>query len=352
MPPFPPFSLAPCPELTDCLEQLGHFIYLPNPGHAGDSLTAAATQLLFEQMGLRYELYADANVGGEGFTLVFGGGGGLVPDWGYLPWLRQVFSHPKLERCIILPQSMRDCDGLPDAMDERFTVFLRDRESFTHAVSRNRKAQFHLAADMAFCLDAPRFLNLLQAGPPYPSHLQYRLARWKQHFLKRADAHGMLTTELYRTHHKIRSRIGTGLPRCLQQLPDGRKVAWMLRRDRESASSLSPQAAANFDLALIHDSLRMRPAENVLVAGHFLQAINAADIIITDRRAVAIGAVLLGKQLILRDNSRNSLSALWEQHLQTLPHVHLCRSDAEVEAQLHQIIDGSDAARPSLNILP
>ena len=108
----------------ELLRELGPFHYMMNQGNVGDALIAASTVALFEREELNFSSCGpELPAGKEEITLVYGGGGGFVPYFGMLPHYVRLFSDPRLRKCVILPQSFRDCDELVDVLDERFTVF-------------------------------------------------------------------------------------------------------------------------------------------------------------------------------------------------------------------------------------
>ena len=112
----------------ELLRELGPFHYMMNQGNVGDALIAASTVALFEREELNFSSCGpELPAGKEEITLVYGGGGGFVPYFGMLPHYVRLFSDPRLRKCVILPQSFRDCDELVDVLDERFTVFCRER---------------------------------------------------------------------------------------------------------------------------------------------------------------------------------------------------------------------------------
>ena len=114
----------------ELLRELGPFHYMMNQGNVGDALIAASTVALFEREELNFSSCGpELPAGKEEITLVYGGGGGFVPYFGMLPHYVRLFSDPRLRKCVILPQSFRDCDELVDVLDERFTVFCRERAS-------------------------------------------------------------------------------------------------------------------------------------------------------------------------------------------------------------------------------
>ena len=121
----------------ELLRELGPFHYMMNQGNVGDALIAASTVALFEREELNFSSCGpELPAGKEEITLVYGGGGGFVPYFGMLPHYVRLFSDPRLRKCVILPQSFRDCDAslvaLPGA--GKLAVCLRDDpESTGHA---------------------------------------------------------------------------------------------------------------------------------------------------------------------------------------------------------------------------
>lgn len=151
----------------ELLRELGPFHYMMNQGNVGDALIAASTVALFEREELNFSSCGpELPAGKEEITLVYGGGGGFVPYFGMLPHYVRLFSDPRLRKCVILPQSFRDCDELVDVLDERFTVFCRERASYDYCLSRNGKARFLLADDMAVAAE-PEMLKKRPVRLPF-----------------------------------------------------------------------------------------------------------------------------------------------------------------------------------------
>lgn len=324
--------------LHDCLNNLGHFIYYPNPGNLGDGLIAASTVSLFERMGLSYELYDERKHKHESFTLVYGGGGACVPEWGYLPQLQRVFSLPGLVRCIILPNSMRECFGVIELMDDRFTVFCRESRSLAYCLGINKRALFLPADDMAFYFSPllMRPLDLFLARHPRPSFVGFCLAKYFG-FRKKP------VLSLAKFYRKTYDRMRRHLKQHVQFLPDGRRYAWFLRRDQER----NPIIRDRLPKIGLMDIARYGGGDcrwhdlNMMDVSLFLEAIDSADVVITDRLHVGIAAAMLEKEVFLLDNSYGKIAGVYEYSMQQLLHVHFCHSCEELQDRLQQISGNS-----------
>ncbi len=320
-------------KLESCLRGLSHVVYVPNPGNLGDELIAVATVQLFERLGVSFEIYEEGHSYESGYTLVYGGGGVMMPDWGCIPTLRKLFTDPALGRCVVLSHSMRACPELLEVMDERFTVFLREQQSLDYARALNHSAIFLPADDMVFYLN-PRTLpdeEKLLAAMPRPGCLRALLAR-----MRRADKNTDHTLLLARFYRKTYPRLRQRLPQCVQMLPDGRRLAWFLRQDREQLAQLGT-LHPSLDLSRLGGSMCRWPEFNLLGVSQFLKAIESVDVVVTDRLHVSIASAMLGKELLMLDNSYGKLLGVYERSMHQLPGVHFCRSVEELHATLNQI---------------
>ncbi len=284
-------------EITDILVELDSFYFKASPGNIGDALLAVAAQELFSRSGLSPELYQSLEDGITSFNMVYGGGGGFIPDWNSLPWFIDIFSDSRIKRCIVLPQSVNDCDHLLGVFDERFTVFCRDWNSFSYCKSRNDRARFLVSDDIALSLDAQDFLSNNQSEPTFD--------------------------ELC-----LKQRLEDSLV----VLPDGKKVLLLLRNDREGILGAQKEVCHGFntfDLSALHsDDCENRDINN-RYAKIFLSLINQADIVLSDRLHGTIGAFLMNKEVYMLDNSYGKLSNVFELSLSTYPNVHFLKSPDE-----------------------
>lgn len=284
-----PSSQASLRTLTKILRELGSFLYMMNHGNVGDALIAASTVALFEKEGLPF-IPCGQNLpsGMEEIVLVYGGGGGFVPYFGMLPHYVQLFSDPRIRRCVILPQSFRECDELVDVLDERFTVCCRERASYEYCVARNGKAHFLLADDMALVADAGM---LKKRRIPLPL-LEMEERAWGK-CMKR-DINVSLVT-----------------------LDRGEKLAVCLRRDSESTGRA--EALASLPLNTDISGYFMRVIDDIPHAFAYtrwlLKALDQADVILTDRLHIGISGALLGKEVFLMDNVYGKISGIYELSL-------------------------------------
>lgn len=323
-------SLNPVLERT--LTSLGHFVYFPNPGNLGDELIAVATVQQFDNLGLSYEMYNENKEYEEGFTLVYGGGGGMIPDWGYLPTIEKALTAPGLSRGVILPHSMRNCDSLLSKLDERFTIFCREQQSLEYCRSVNKKADIHLADDMG-CLLNPNKIppqKNLHAKLPMPGLFSWGLSLI---FGNRRSK----TRILHRYYRKTYHRLNRHASERVTVLPDGRRLGMMMRRDSEAVADWLPtllQQLPNVDASRYGGANCRWSLFNLLGVRQFLNTISKFDIIITDRLHVSIAAAHLGKEVMMIDNSYGKLSGVWQQSLQQVKHCHLCRCAEDVTLAL------------------
>lgn len=319
-------------SIYECLTGLEHFIYYPNPGNLGDELIAASTVTLFDRIGLSYEVYKKGKDYGNSYTLVYGGGGGLVSEWNWHEVMESVFSAPGLVRCVILPHSIRGCRSLLQIMDERFTVFCRESRSLEYCRKFNQKACFLLADDMAFYFSPlllPSWESLAErcAEPGILLRLFSRV-----NLVRGREA------DLCRFYRKTRRRLVRHLSSRVQVLEDGRRAGWFLRKDQERneafISSLTPGSC--MDVSRYGGGDCRWHDYNMMGVYMLLYAVNAVDIVITDRLHVSIAAAMAGREVIMIDNSYGKISGVYAQSMKQLPHVSFCRNREEFSRQLRK----------------
>ena len=275
-------------DVEDFLHQFRgrRIFYWPNPGNGGDSLIAAATYEAFDRTDIEIDLAGfDANVDGK--VVVLAGGGNLVP---YYDDMRKALNYclRGAARIVVLPHTVRGHEELLARLDERCTLFVRDRESLDHVKSANPAVDVRLAHDMAFHLDAHSFLareELIREGEPI-----------------------------------LVEKLGQcGL--SMEQLSHWASVD-MMRLDSESAQA-DPESDVDIsDLFM----MGVNPDEAPVAAWCFLRAISLANHVNTDRLHVGIGAALLGVPCTLRNNSYGKNSAVYEHSLKALPGIRLAKA--------------------------
>lgn len=131
----------------------GHVEFIPNSGNAGDALIAAATFQFFERHGVKYTVREMGHIPSGAATILLSGGGWLYRHYRsyWVDYFKALQGRDDL-RVIILPCSMYEIDEEAPLIDERFTVFFRDAQSFRYAQTHTR-ANVMLSHDMALGLD-------------------------------------------------------------------------------------------------------------------------------------------------------------------------------------------------------
>ena len=295
----------------EALASLGEFYFLPNKGNMGDYVIAASEFQFLEAKNLPYKVWnrkKDAR-GKQPFSFVYGGGGIWVSNYrkDYQEFIK-IFRSPHLEKAVILPSSFKDCDDLMEVLDERFTVFCREKRSFEYCRSKNSKARFILAHDMVIGADFSNFLRLYREGE------NMRNAAGNSRLLRRTieKVWPFWAQVLVRAESAVRQN-------------QGNTVGWMLRRDSESTSAVVTDKG--FDLSSFCDGKACCKGMDVLATTLFLSVINAFPVVVTDRLHVAICAAKLGRQVVMLDNSYGKLSAVYEQSLSAMDNVCLTKPE-------------------------
>ena len=291
--------------LEQTLRELGEFYYWPNDGNLGDYLIAEATRQLFRRMGVAWKEYNPAFPPRDsGYVLVYGGGGRLVPHWGGMEVFLHHFTLPAVKRCVILPHSIHGVDDFVKALDERHVVFCRERRTLSYCRSLNNQAEFILAHDMGVGLvvdDLPESgdMEVPESDLDAESMAQYQLlsggeAAYARHFMSRAT---------------------------VKVFPGGKKVAFVLRTDREKCAQVESEWA--YDLSILYSaSCRETPYSAQLVR-YMADVLNLPDVVVTDRLHVAIMAMHVGKEVYMLDNDYGKLSGVYEVSLKERANVHL-----------------------------
>lgn len=289
----------------ELLRELGPFHYMMNQGNVGDALIAASTVALFEREELNFSSCGpELPAGKEEITLVYGGGGGFVPYFGMLPHYVRLFSDPRLRKCVILPQSFRDCDELVDVLDERFTVFCRERASYDYCLSKEwGKARFLLADDMAVAAEP----EMLKKRPVRLPFLEMEERAWGK-------------------------RMKRDVKTSLVALPGAGKLAVCLRDDPESTGHAQAlkELPLNTDLSVYSVRVIDEVEHAFAYTRWLLKALDQPDAILTDRLHLGISGALLGKEVFLMDNVYGKISGIYELSLrERFPRVHLLNELSE-----------------------
>lgn len=239
-------------QVLDVLKSLNVFTYIPNSGNMGDMLIAYATIHFMKKKHLNYVMYRD----GLTNTVVYGGGGQWV-DLYREHWLKWLDVFKKSKRIVILPSSFHNCPELIEILDERFTVFCREKQSYDYLMSAGTKATILLAHDMSLSLKYFNFKDYKE--PDYAN-----------------------------TKKIINDKIKKS------------EVLFFCREDKESAGDYKTDLDLSY--LMFGDADSSRHYAKICTQLMF-ETVDMAKIIVTDRLHVCIAASMMNKEVYLLDNS-------------------------------------------------
>ncbi|MEO8804599.1 MAG: polysaccharide pyruvyl transferase family protein [Burkholderiaceae bacterium] len=305
----PPFAVRPLPiagtGLGSVLEELvaerEPVLYVSVPGNAGDSAINCAAHRVFEQFGLQFER-VDLDVDAartRGRVLVGAGGGNLVPMYNDMHELI-ARHHGGCRRLILLPTTIRGHDALLGTLGDHVTVLCRDQPSLAHVQRAAPRVRALASHDVALHLDVRALLAE---------------ARWR--FLPLLSSPGQARRNLRRRWRGLKyDRRNASHPTEL----------FAFRTDVERAErAATPAATANIDVSVEFVSDNMTPRLALEATWRMLGFLDRYTTVHTDRLHVSILSALLGKRVLLHDNSYGKNSAIYDHSMRTnFPNVELC----------------------------
>lgn len=286
--------------LVEHLRRLGTHgrpcLYIPNPGNAGDALIAAATWQLFDMLGLPVRSGGRRDVRADDVVLL-GGGGNLVPLYGDMARALEACLTAGVREAVLLPHTVRGHEALLGQLDERFHLYCRDTTGLAHVRQFAPHARSDLAPDLALGL-SPQAL----------------LARQPRGVAQRVSA-------IF--HRAWIRRLGRHQRWCINTAalhPDARGILTVWRSDEEARTA---RGDIQQDLSTMYRSDYRDRREAEWVAGGFLQVIARSEAVLTDRLHVAIGAQLMGRRAILKDNAYGENFAVLRTYPELAPRIEL-----------------------------
>lgn len=256
--------------------------YVMLGGNAGDALINLGFFDLADEIGLKFEIVG-VNQVRDGSIVVISGNGGLVPEQG-LAGAVAVISHlhARAMRLIVFPSSVRGNEELLRQLGPNVTLFTREEPSYRHALANaTGGATVLLDHDMAFNLDARKLLEM--AGIRLP-HLT------KPKDLARLGLYGVAYLRALICDEIDVRRIDQ------ESREANRPRPWLWHNDLSAIA-----AYRNGDRKNDENTARM-----------LLSILDRYRVVRTDRLRVGIGAFLLGKQVILSDNSYGKLRGVYD----------------------------------------
>ncbi len=267
--------------------------YRPNPGNAGDSLIAHATFQMLAKLGLAYKVVRDSGFDARGKTVVYAGGGNLVPYYhDARRFLERCHCHAK--RLIILPHTIWGNEDLLSAFGERVDIICRERVSYSHVVRYAHKANVMLTHDLAFSLDIRAAIDTVRPSSYLCFLLMFPGGRYEvpspRGLIKRLRSLGAA----------LCMRERGGALSCFRT--DAEKTSVTIRRDNLDLSSLM-----GVGTRVVADE---RVAHRV--SCRLLALMSKFQEIRTNRLHLAIAGALLGKEVKFFENSYYKCEAVYE----------------------------------------
>lgn len=312
-------------DLYNAIKSLGDFRFISNRGNLGDIAIANACYQFFDSNDFNYDVIDMSSKKGrkisKPFNLVYGGGGLFVSYYReYYQDILRIFRSKKLKKAVICPVSLYDCQDVLDVLDERFTVFCRDKKSYDYAVANNNRAKFILADDMVFGLNIEFYKN------------NYIDNNKLQEFIS-GNNKSKINDLYYNLYPYYKSVVETMDLVCASQS----KIGYFFRTDNEKSKDFDIQSI--IDLSLVANSFCADKSLCIMLLKQFLRAIDNFSIIVTDRLHIGICAMLLGKKVFLIDNSYKKLSNVYNNSMKDMQNVTLINDMEELTNELKNIDD-------------
>ena len=275
----------------------GRLIYVPNFGNAGDALIASAAWQLFDDLDL-HPLCLPISEVCPADRVIFAGGGVLVPQYAAGERMLAEFGRRAMSRLVILPHTIRGYPELLGQLGPRCTIFCRELISYEEIRATATHCPVHFGPDLALRLDVEKlrrklssqsfYGRLADAVSPLYSSSARRYRRWRRKLRKvRVDSSG--TLRVYRT-------------------------------DSER-TEVEPAAGDSWDISNFYGSDYRERLDSDRVSRDLLAVLDTAERVETNRLHVGIGAALLGKEVVLHDNSYGKIRAIYDASLRDWPNV-------------------------------
>ena len=279
------------------LQPGGRFVYLPNRGNAGDALIASAAWQLFDELP-QAPVCVSIDELQAGDRLVYGGGGLFVPAQPAGARYLGILARTGLSRLIILPQTFRGADQELASLGPECMLFCRDWESYDFVSRVAPQSQAGFAPDLALGLDVAALRARLNAAGRRDRVME-KIA--------------VLYSSPARRYRRWRRKLAA-------VKPDEAGLLKVFRSDAERTAAGGERARFN-DISNFYGSDFLDRRECDRISRDLLDLLDTASQVETNRLHVGIGAALLGKKVILHDNSYGKLRAIYDASLKDWPNV-------------------------------
>lgn len=271
------------------------FVFLPDPGNAGDSFIAHTTFQLFDRLGLDYEI-GDEFITYPDRIAVWGGGGNLVPLYVNLNnFLRANAGH--CERLIILPHTIYGYEDTLAQLGPNCDIFCRDQMSFAFVRQHAPNANRWLSHDIAFSVN---FDQTVKEARQFPIPL----------LSDREFARRNVKRRLYGALYDMRSCFTSKVLNCF-------------RGDTERTEAEIP--SRNIDVSAVFATGNMTRRDSLETTYRMMRFVDGFQRVNTNRLHIAILSALLGKSVNFYANSYGKNQAVYEHSMaKWFPNVKWC----------------------------
>lgn len=319
-------------EIEDTLKNLGKFYFLPNRGNLGDIAIATSCYQFFDSKNLNYSTVdmslEQQNFVDKPFNLVYGGGGLFTKYYRqYYQDILDLFRSKNLQKAVIMPASFYECRDVLALLDERFTVFCREKQSYDYCIANNSRAKFILADDMVVGLNTDFY---------------------KKKFFDKNNLKSFVSKQSKENFKNVVEKLCPFYFDVQKQLKNVKKssktnIGYFLRTDDEKFFNPENSGLKSLvDLSLCASSFCADKAMDIMLSKLFLGILDFYDVIVSDRLHIGICSALLGKEVYLLDNSYKKVSNVYENSLRNNKNVHLYQDVDSMMKDLSKIKNKTD----------
>lgn len=272
----------------------GALKYLPNQGNPGDALIAAGTWQLFDDIQIAPRFTSARRIV-AGDTVIYGGGGNLVPEYRSCSDFLERCLKVNVKRALVLSQSIRGHEDLLKRLDDRFTLVCRDVASVERVKATGSRANLVFAPDLALYVDVDRL---------FAQCTQYRgLGLWMDFVRSR---------RLF-AYYRWRTSIKRVLSSMIGHVD-------ILRTDGEATANQpgDPQ----MDVPNFYGSAFSFRAESDMLSCELLTTFKQTLSVRTNRLHIGLAAALMGCEVIYLDNSYGKIRSVYDAWLSHVPNIH------------------------------
>ena len=299
--------------IESLLRDKNNYIFWTNPGNLGDMLINYAEIQLLNRLDINFTVNM-STIPEKPFNLILGGGGRFIDIYQCGRDTYEILKSPNLKSCTMLSASIRNCKELLSLFDQRFTILLREAESYEYCIRNNRKARFIRANDMALYLNMTKlqFTTITNIS----SKCNFDLTD-SDYIENKFRAYIMAIQRFKRMSYRTTYSMNNKTIRFYFRSDGEKKVSYNITNHYNS-----------YDLPLL-TCVDHTHIENVgLWCRIFMAIVDSSDIIVTDRLHVGIAGLMLNKEVYYLDNTYGKISGVYETTLGQFNNIHMLSNES------------------------